>query len=118
MIIYTNQKSKKKSQNTKKKQELKASWDKLMEKWDVKPSKQSSGKSNGAFVYKSPTIPDYRRTVFDDIGSIDTGVGNTSKKESPQYSGDAMLGIGQLHKSNAVPVFKQEDAEDIARMRR
>jgi hypothetical protein len=29
-----------------------------------------------------------------------------------------MLGIGQLHKSNAVPVFRTEDAADIARMRR
>jgi hypothetical protein len=29
-----------------------------------------------------------------------------------------MIGIGQLHKSNAVPVFKQEDAADIAKMRR
>jgi hypothetical protein len=34
------------------------------------------------------------------------------------YTGDAMIGIGQLHKSNAVPVFKQSDAEDISKMRR
>jgi hypothetical protein len=29
-----------------------------------------------------------------------------------------MLGIGMLHKSNLVPVFKAEDAEAIAKMRR
>jgi hypothetical protein len=34
------------------------------------------------------------------------------------YTGDAMIGISTLHKSNAVPVFRQEDAVDIAKMRR
>ena len=34
------------------------------------------------------------------------------------YTGDKMLGIGTLHKSNAVPVFKKEEAEDMAKMRR
>jgi len=29
-----------------------------------------------------------------------------------------MLGIGTLHKSNAVPVFSQEEALDMAKMRR
>lgn len=40
-----------------------------------------------------------------------------SKKEM-KYTGDKLVGIGQMHKSNAVPIFKKEDAEDIARMRR
>jgi hypothetical protein len=34
------------------------------------------------------------------------------------YTGDKMLGIGTLHKSNAVPVFSVEEAQDIAKMRR
>jgi hypothetical protein len=34
------------------------------------------------------------------------------------YTGDKMLGIGTLHKSNAVPVFSQEEALDMAKMRR
>lgn len=34
------------------------------------------------------------------------------------YTGDKMIGIGTLHKSNAVPVFSSDDAKDIARMRR
>jgi len=29
-----------------------------------------------------------------------------------------MIGIGQLHKSNSIPVFQSEDAVDIAKMRR
>lgn len=34
------------------------------------------------------------------------------------YTGDKLLGIATMHKSNSVPIFKKEDAEDIARMRR
>jgi hypothetical protein len=35
-----------------------------------------------------------------------------------QYTGDKMLGIGTLHKSNAVPVFSNHEAKEMARMRR
>ena len=52
------------------------------------------------------------------IPSRTTEGGSTAKKAAPQYSGTAMLGVGQLHKSNGVPVFSKEDAVDIARMRR
>lgn len=48
-------------------------------------------------------------------GSI---VGSTAKKEAQQYTGTQMLGLGQLHKSNMVPVFQQEDAVAISKMRR
>jgi hypothetical protein len=47
------------------------------------------------------------------------GIGVTiPKKEEKKYTGDKLLGIATMHKSNMVPVFKQEDAEEIARMRR
>lgn len=89
-------------------------WKQLLEKYDVKPVKKTAAKS----VHQSPGIPEHRRTVFDDARSVDTGTGVATKKESPQYTGENMLGIGQLHKSNAIPVFKQEDAVDLAKMRR
>ena len=44
--------------------------------------------------------------------------GSTAPVNSTQYTGVRMLGIGQLHKSNAVPVFSQDEATDLARMRR
>lgn len=34
------------------------------------------------------------------------------------YTGDKMKGIGTLHKSNAVPIFTDEEARDQATMRR
>ena len=53
--------------------------------------------------------------------SIDTGVqvANWNKKDKvTQYTGDKMIGVGTLHKSNAVPVFNNTEAEDMAKMRR
>ena len=42
-----------------------------------------------------------------------------AKAEPKVYSGSRkLLGIATMHKSNMVPVFSQDDAEDIAKMRR
>lgn len=113
MIIYTNQKSKKKSQNTKKKQELKASWDKLMEKWDVKPNTK---KTNLQYVNPATAILRERSTRH--IPSLDTGVGVAPKKDVQQYTGDVMIGISSTHKSNDIPVFNTTHVEEISKMRR
>ena len=53
--------------------------------------------------------------------SVDTGVqvANWNRKDKvTQYTGDKMLGVGTLHKSNAVPVFNDTEAKDMAKMRR
>jgi hypothetical protein len=34
------------------------------------------------------------------------------------YTGGNIIGIGTLHKSNAVPIFSQQEAKDISAMRR
>jgi hypothetical protein len=42
-----------------------------------------------------------------------------AKKDPKQYSGSRrLLGIAVMHKSNLVPVFDKESAEEISRMRR
>ena len=46
-------------------------------------------------------------------------VGTSKKKEPQQYSGERkLLGIATMHKSNMVPVFDKESAEEISKMRR
>ena len=43
----------------------------------------------------------------------------TGRNQPQQYSGERkLLGIATMHKSNMVPVFDQQDAKDIAKMRR
>jgi len=47
-------------------------------------------------------------------------VGNlTTKRKENIYTGDQLVGVATLHKSNMVPVRKDSnDAKEIARMRR
>ena len=44
--------------------------------------------------------------------------GSTSKVESKSYSGDYMIGIATMHKSNSVPVGKDANPVDYSTMRR
>ena len=44
--------------------------------------------------------------------------GDTARKENMKYTGTLVKGIATMHKSNAVPVINQQEAEDIAKMRR
>ena len=112
MIIYTNQSSKKKKCKPNAKQRaLQASWQGLLDKWDVKPVNVKKTKT---LVVKD--TPYRRETPY--YPSLNSGLGNTTKPKDKVYTGTAMLGIGTLHKSNAVPVFSKEDAEEQAKMRR
>lgn len=113
MIIYVNNKSKrKKKKPDAKARALRASWEVILKKYEIKETKRIDIKR----VSDVRIIRDGSDTSH--ISSIDTGFGLAPKKESPKYTGDEMIGIGQLHKSNAVPIFKQKDAEELAKMRR
>lgn len=46
------------------------------------------------------------------------GMGNAAKPADKMYTGTNMIGIGTLHKSNAVPVFCFDEAKAMANMRR
>ena len=98
------------------------SWQAFLDKWEVKPDDKTSGKNLRKSTWMGPTVNsrvvvDPRR-LTNHIPSLDTGRGIAVKKEVQQYTGTAMLGIGQLHKSNSIPVFSKEDAVDISKMRR
>jgi hypothetical protein len=49
--------------------------------------------------------------------SVDS-MGMTYARKENVYTGDRLLGIATMHKSNMVPVFSQESAEEISKMRR
>ena len=98
------------------------SWKAFLDKWDIKSDDKPNGKPIQKSTWMGPTVNsrvvvDPRR-LTNHIPSLDTGAGIAVKKEVTQYTGTAMVGIGQLHKSNAIPVFSKEDAVDISKMRR
>lgn len=59
-----------------------------------------------------------RDRLTSNIPSKDSGIGVAVKKEANTYTGSKLIGIGNLHKSNLVPVFKEDEAKDLASMRR
>jgi hypothetical protein len=63
-----------------------------------------------------PKIPPGRETPY--IASRDTGMIPCVKGRDNMYTGTKVKGIGTMHKSNAVPIFSDEEAIDISKMRR
>ena len=62
------------------------------------------------------TIPPGRETPY--IASRDTGWVACTTAPNQEYTGTKVKGIGTMHKSNAVPIFSDEEAVDISKMRR
>jgi hypothetical protein len=61
-------------------------------------------------------IPNYKTG---DRKTSDVVAGNGAAKERKIYTGDLIVGIGTMHKSNAVPIMRgTNEAKEIAKMRR
>lgn len=112
-MIYTSIKKRKAHKPNAAQRQLATEWEAIQKKYAPKKTiKATSSK----LEYKLTTPPG--RTTSNHIPSRNTGDGIGSSKEKQYYTGDKMLGIGTLHKSNAVPIFSQDDAKEQARMRR
>jgi len=107
MIIHGHIPKRKKKKLNAKQRELKDSWEKLLKKYPVKEIKCTPIKKTEIYRRETPNYP-----------SLKTNIGDTTKRPVPTYTGSEMIGIGTLHKSNAVPIFRVEDAKDQANMRR
>jgi hypothetical protein len=103
------------AEHARKARELDESWKQLLKKYEAKSSIKEKPK-NLSSSYRL-AIPEGRNTTSH-IKSLDTGLGVATKKESPKYTGTLIKGIATMHKSNAVPILNQEDAEAISKMRR
>ena len=63
--------------------------------------------------------PNFRRDADVHYASVDIGSPSVcAAPEKKEYTGTLVKGIATMHKSNAVPVIDQEQATDIANMRR
>ena len=69
-------------------------------------------------VFTAYEPPKQYRRETPHIPSLSTGVGTAVKAPDKVYTGNKIIGIGTLHKSNAVPVFSNEDVIAISKMRR
>ena len=99
--------------------DLEASWKEILKAQGVAAEQKRRTRAMRAepLQYNLSSANDRANTRH--IPSLDTGhSGPVSSKENPKYTGTKSLGIGTMHKSNAVPVFSEEEAHDIATMRR
>ena len=77
-------------------------------------------KEEKEFKTYAPSQPYVRNTkTYRSLETSDAIPGYAPKRESQQYTGDLIVGIGTMHKSNAVPIMRgTEQAKEIANMRR
>ena len=101
-----------------KSRELDDSWNQLLKKYEIEAETKKRNRALNAPALKySLSIPAGRETQR--IPSKpDTHLGAVTSKPRQHYTGTKMIGIGTLHKSNAVPIFSDDEAKDISRMRR
>jgi len=98
--------------------ELDESWKALQKKWGVEEEERRRKRAMSAPVWSEP-VRSYRGANDPKPQSLSTWTtGAVASKSTPKYTGTKILGIGTMHKSNAVPIFSDEEAVDISRMRR
>ena len=105
------------AEHARKARELDESWKELQKKWaseidDKKRARAMSAPTLDPVVNK----PFIRETPK--IASLPFSGGSCTIAPPKVYTGTKVKGIATMHKSNAVPVFSDEEAVDISRMRR
>ncbi len=69
-------------------------------------------------ILRGTPLPKYEISNHREKYPSGDGIGTTYARKENVYTGTLIKGIATMHKSNAVPVIDQKQAEEIARMRR
>jgi len=98
--------------------ELDLSWKELLARQGVEAEEKKRRRAMAAepLVYNLTGATDRAGTAH--IPSLGTGGGVAVLAPAKVYTGTKVKGIATMHKSNAVPVFSNEEAIDISKMRR
>ena len=94
-------------------------WDRKLIQFERMAPKFSTGPYNAPkknITNFIPKTPPGRETP--QVPSQDTGWVTCVKPQDKEYTGTKVKGIATLHKSNGVPVFTDQEAIDISKMRR
>jgi hypothetical protein len=108
------------AEHARKARELEESWKELLKRQGVEQEEKKRKRALSAeplsTVY-TLGIPAGRNTTAH-IKSLGTNDGVATLAPAKVYTGSMVKGIATMHKSNAVPVFSDEQAVDISKMRR
>ena len=94
-------------------EKLAKEWEELQKKYEPKKVVRKVFKVESL----SPNMSS-PRSLPPPIPSKVTPGGDCTVKESIKYTGTKVLGIATMHKSNPVPIFSDQEAVDVATMRR
>jgi len=106
------------AEEARKARELEASWKELQKKWDVEDEDKKRRRAMTAEPLSYSLTSPVGRTNTHHIKSLGSDNGVATLKPNPVYTGTKIKGIGTMHKSNAVPIFSDEEAIAISTMRR
>ena len=93
------------------------SWQELLKRHEVERQKSRRARAMAAAPY-APKPVSYRGSEQPRIPSRETTWEPCTKPAEKVYTGTKVKGIATMHKSNAVPIFSDDEARDIAHMRR
>jgi hypothetical protein len=105
------------AEEARKARELDQSWKELQDKWGVEAEEKKRKRALSAPTLTYTLSAPPGRTTSTNIPSRVTAGGSTAPIHKV-YTGNKIIGIGTMHKSNAVPIFSDEQAVEISRMRR
>jgi hypothetical protein len=106
------------AEEAKKSRELDEQWKELQKKWGVEAEDKKRNRALSAepLSYKLSAPPG--RETTSRAPSRGDGMGRATLAPPKVYTGTKVKGIATMHKSNAVPVFSDEEAVAISNMRR
>jgi hypothetical protein len=97
--------------------ELDESWKALQKQWGIEAEDKKRRRAMSAETLSYNLSAGITRNTRH-IPSRGDGMGSATLAPPKVYTGTKVKGIATMHKSNAVPVFSDEEAQDISRMRR
>ncbi len=100
-----------------KSEQLDKEWRELQKRWGVEADERKRRRAMEAEPLSyTLSVPAGRSTAH--IKSLGQDSGVATLAQPKVYTGTKVKGIATMHKSNAVPVFSDEQAIDISKMRR
>lgn len=95
---------------------LREDWERLKQANGITTERKTRARDITGTLTVSFRVPPGREMPV--IKSVDTGWVPCVKHQDTEYTGTKVKGIGTMHKSNAVPIFSDEEAVAISKMRR
>jgi hypothetical protein len=97
-------------------EQLDQSWKEMLKRHGIEQEQKRQRRAMTADTWQPKTTVFRRETPV--INSLPFTGGPCVKPAEKVYTGNKVKGIGTMHKSNAVPIFSDEEAVEISKMRR